>query len=75
METFVALIKSIPKLIDLADKFVDMWILWRIDSQKDQLDANRKKLLYLKAKVREAKSDEERIALSIILHDYYVGKV
>lgn len=75
ISAIIGLIGAIPMMIELTNVFIDMWIESRIGKITDKLEAERNKLMYLKKTIREAKSDEERIALSIILSDYRRGKV
>lgn len=75
LSAIIAAIKAVPMMVDLTNRFIDMWIQSQVNDAKDVMIAERKKLLYLKSKIREATSDEERIALSIILNDYNSGKM
>ena len=71
----IAAIKAVPAITALVEKFVDMWIDNKISNIENQFDIEREKLIILKRSIRGAKDDRERIALSIILNDYYSGKV
>ena len=75
LQVLMAAIKAVPMLIDLTNRFIDMWIDAQVKEYKDIINADKKKLLYLKKTIREAKTDEERIALSIILADYHRGEM
>jgi hypothetical protein len=74
-KVLIGAIKAVPMAIELTNRFIDMWIDAQIADIKDTMSAEKRKLLYLRQKIREAKTDDERIALSIILHDYHSGKM
>lgn len=65
----VTIAKAIPQLKSMFDKFVDLWINWKIDNIENEYDTKRKKQKVLLQKIKEAKTNEERKVLSVILAD------
>lgn len=75
LSALVVALRAVPKLIKLVDRFFDLWIDAKIANDMRTISAEQKKLAYIKKQIREAKTDEERLAFSIILSDYNSGKV
>lgn len=65
----VTIAKAVPVVASYIDKFYDMWIDYQIE-RIDQYRINKKeKRKVLMKQIRDAKTNEERKALSIILAD------
>ena len=65
----ITIAKAVPKVADLINQFYDLWIDYQIE-RIDQYRINKKeKRTVLMKQIRDAKTNEERKALSIILAD------
>lgn len=65
----VAIAKAIPKLTELINKFVDLWVDYQLDKIEQEISTKRTKRLALMSAIKKAESDNERKELSIILAD------
>tara|TARA_R110002096_G_scaffold178455_5_gene355430 strand:+ start:606 stop:845 length:240 start_codon:yes stop_codon:yes gene_type:complete len=65
----VTLAAAIPKIKKLIDDLVDMWTDRKIEESRERLNHKQIKQKALYAAIKNAKDDETRIALSIVLHD------
>ena len=74
MSTFIAWLKTIPAVIGLVDKFVEAW--YSAQEAKDENNyAERARLrAFHTKKLKEAKTDEERINYHRTLHYVDIGK-
>lgn len=65
----IAIAKAVPKVADLINKFYDLWIDYQIEKIDHYIINKREKRIVLMKQIRDAKTNDERKALSIILHD------
>jgi len=65
----VTIAKAVPIIKSLINQIVDLWIDYKVDQHRDDLNLHENKLLALQKAIKDAKTDQDRIALSIILHD------
>lgn len=75
LSAIIAAIRAVPALISLVEMFYEKWIDAQIKEATDANEIEKKKILYVKRQIRQAKTDEERIAFSIVLRDYRSGKM
>ena len=73
LSVLVKLIIAIPQIKSMFDKLVDMYQQWQIDQIESKYDNKNTKRKALLNAIKEAKTDDERKALSIILHDINSG--
>ena len=73
LSVLVKLIIAIPQIKSMFDKLVDMYQQWKIDQIESKYDDKNTKRKALLNAIKEAKTDDERKALSIILHDINSG--
>lgn len=65
----VAIAKAVPVIASYIDKFYDMWIDYQIEKiDQYRIDKKEKRKVLMK-QIRDAKTNEERKTLSIILAD------
>jgi len=65
----IAIAKAVPKVADLINQFYDLWVNYQIEKiDQYRINKREKRFVILKA-IRESKTNEERKALSIVLHD------
>lgn len=65
----ITIAKAVPKVADLINQFYDLWVDYQIEKiDKYRINKRDKRFVILKA-IRESKTNEERKALSIVLHD------
>jgi hypothetical protein len=65
----VTLAAAVPQIKKIIDQLVDMWTDKKIEASRDRLNHKQIKQKALYAAIKNAKDDETRIALSIVLHD------
>lgn len=65
----VTIAAAIPKIKDMIDMFYDKWVDYKISESRDRLNHKQIKQKALYKAIKECKDDEQRIALSIVLHD------
>lgn len=71
----VAIAKAIPALRDIVNKFYDLWVQSQIDNARDQRTETQHQRNAILEALKNAKTDEERIAISKLLHDFNHGKL
>jgi hypothetical protein len=65
----ITIAKAVPRVADLINQFYDLWVDYQIEKiDQYRINKREKRLVILKA-IRESKTNEERKALSIVLHD------
>ena len=63
----ITIAAAIPKIKEMVDTFLSMWTDYKIKEVREQLNHKQIKQKALYKAIKEAGSDEQRIALSIIL--------
>ena len=71
----IALTKLVPQLINFYDLFTGKWIDYKIKQIDIKLITHRDKRAALLGAIKGAKTNEERKALSILLHDFNIRKL
>lgn len=69
LSVIIVIAKVVPKIKNILDTLVDLYTTWQIDEYKNQASHKQIKTRSLLRAIKNAKTDQERIALSIILHD------
>lgn len=65
----IQIAKLIPAIMDGLESLYSMFLQWKIDQiHSDEVSKEQKKFVLLD-KIKEAKSDEERKILSVVLSD------
>ena len=65
----VTIAKAVPQVAAIIDKFYDYWLDYQIEKiDKYRIDKREKRSVLMK-QIRDAQTNEERKALSIILSD------
>lgn len=65
----ITIAKAVPKVADLINQFYDLWIDYQIQKIDQYRINKREKRTVLMKQIRDAQTNEERKALSIILAD------
>lgn len=65
----LAISKAIPVINDWIESIVSLWIDHKIKNHKEELNLRKMKMKALQKAILNAKTDQERIALSVVLHD------
>lgn len=71
----IAVSKILPYLTKTYDLFTDLWIGHKLKQLDSKLITHRHKRLALLNAIKGAKTNEERKALSILMHDFNIGKL
>jgi len=69
-----AIAKAFPKIMELYNKVESLIMEWRLSQITDDYQMKRDKIRAITASISRATTNEERRALSKILHDYTSGK-
>jgi hypothetical protein len=69
-----ALIKAAPKILELYNKVESLVLKWRVEQISNEYSMKRDKITAITLSISRAATNEERRALSKILHDYTSGK-
>lgn len=65
----VAIANAIPALKQMLEMLFDEWTKYQVNQLTNHHRLETKKAAHVRRKIREAKTDEERIVFSIILND------
>ncbi len=65
----ITVAKVIPKVLDAIESLYSMFLDWKIEQIKDTVISKEQKKFLILDKIKEAKSDEERKILSVVLSD------
>jgi hypothetical protein len=65
----ITIAKAVPRVADLINQFYDLWIDYQIQKIDQYRINKREKRTVLMKQIRDAQTNEERKALSIILAD------
>ena len=65
----VAVAKAVPKVAEVINKFYDLWIDYQIEQIQGKIIIKREKRAVLMRAIKNAKSNQERKALSSVLSD------
>ena len=65
----IAIAKAVPRVAELVNKFYDLWIDYQIEQIKIQYISKKEKRISVLKAIKNAKTKNERKALSILLAD------
>ena len=65
----IAIAKAVPKVAEILNKFYDLWIDYQVEQIENKTVIKREKRAVLMRSIKNAKSDQERKALSSVLAD------
>lgn len=65
----ITVAKVIPKVLEAIESLYSMFLDWKIEQIKDTVISKEQKKFLILDKIKEAKSDEERKILSVVLSD------
>ncbi len=71
----VAIAKAIPAIRDIVNQFYNLWVDAQIDNARELRNETQHQRNAILESLKNAKTDEERIALSKLLHDFNRGKL
>jgi hypothetical protein len=67
---FLKLIVQIyPIIRNTINGVIDMWIYFEAEKMRDQYSLKENKMIALRKAIKDAQNDQDRIALSIVLHE------
>jgi hypothetical protein len=65
----IALAKAVPAIRDILERVFDEWARYQVNQATIKFNIKEKQRAHIQRKIREAKSDEERIVFSTLLND------
>jgi hypothetical protein len=69
INAIIIIAKAVPKVKEILDQLVDLYTDWQINQYRQQATHQQIKTRSLLRAIKNAKTDQERIALSIVLHN------
>ena len=70
----VAIATLLPKIKSWVDEFMGMWVDKKVNDIRQNYNLKENKMAVLNKMLKEAKTDEEIVVLSIVLHDLKQGE-
>jgi len=65
----VAIATAVPKIKALIDEFLALWVDKKVDDIRENYNLKENKIAVLNKMLKDAKTNEEIVVLSIVLHD------
>jgi len=65
----VAIATAVPKIKALIDEFLTLWVDKKVDDIRENYNLKENKIAVLNKMLKDAKTNEEIVVLSIVLHD------